>query len=108
MLLCDVYLGNAKTERCSGNVYCGFYHHVSKPEELKATALDCIFCPHQVCLSCRSGGFQSVYAPGGSRPCCNTVYVTEYVVYDPDQAIPLYLIEFDTEKAPVNSRSTSR
>lgn len=99
MLLCDVFLGNSKTERCLGNVYCGCYEHISTAEEIKPTMLDWVFCPHQCCCYCRPGGFQSVYAPGGKNMCINTVWVSEYVVYDPDQATPLYLMEFETEDA---------
>lgn len=96
MLLCDVYLGNSKCERCLPNIYCGCYADVSSPEDIKPTCLDYVFCPHQCCYYGCKGGFDSVHAPGGQR--CNAVKVTEYVVFDPDQATPLFLIEFDAEK----------
>lgn len=97
MLLCDVYLGNSKCERCLLNVWCGCYQGIAAPEDIKPTFLDLVCCPHQCCYYCKSGGFQSVHAPGGRSTCLNTVKVTEYVVYDPCQAVPLYLVEFETE-----------
>lgn len=79
MLLCDVYLGKTKTLRSSRNNF--------DPErDLKGgwfrefTGL---------------GDFDSVYAPGGWFSAVN---VPEYVIYQPLQGIPRYLIEFEYQR----------
>lgn len=101
MLLCNVYLGRQKKERCCWNVsFGGMYDNVVSAKDLRPSFVDAVFCPHRCFGWCLKGGYDSVYAPGGDLLCCNTVAVSEFVVYDPGQAIPLFLLEFDVDKAP--------
>jgi len=102
MLVCDVYLGRQRTERNGRNLRT--YLDVESAEDLKPTCFDLFCCPQMCCDYCRKGGWDSVYAPGGNR-CTNLVRVSEFVVYDPRQAIPLFMVEFDMQNVR-NGRRT--
>lgn len=96
MFACDVYLGRLRTERLFCNL--GHYLSVESKKDLRPTCCDLFAAPHQCCVYACRCGYDSVHAPGGRCWCCHTVRVTEYVIYDPHQAVPRYLIEYDTKK----------
>jgi hypothetical protein len=79
MLLCDVYLGKTKTVRRSCNNFDP-EHNLKGGWFRDFTGL---------------GDFDSVYAPGGWLSAVN---VPEYVIYQPLQGIPRYLIEFEYQR----------
>jgi len=79
MLICDVYLGRSKTVR---SAWPGIDPITDLSGGTFSNALGL-------------GDYHSVYAPGGKFA---AVWVTEYVVYQPYQAIPRYLIEFDVKR----------
>lgn len=82
MLLCDVYLGRSMTVRSAKPCL--------NPEvDLKGGAVSEAF---------GLGNYNSIYVPGGFFLFA-AVSVSEYVVYEPHQAIPKYLIEFESESA---------
>eukprot|EP00930_Biecheleria_cincta_P105390 TRINITY_DN98070_c0_g1_i1.p1 TRINITY_DN98070_c0_g1~~TRINITY_DN98070_c0_g1_i1.p1 ORF type:complete len:283 (-),score=36.14 TRINITY_DN98070_c0_g1_i1:172-1020(-) len=96
MLVCDVYLGRSQTWRKAAP-------HLQSAEDLRPGCCTRIFCPRRK--------YQSVYAPGPSRRCtgrrsslcccfcnvcCHAVQVSEWIVYDPCQGIPRYVLEFET------------
>lgn len=97
MLLCDVYLGRIRTERNKCNI--DSYKEVESSKDLGPMCFDLCICPYQYVdryLCCKEG-YDSLYAPGGS--CCwNTVRVSEFVVYEPCQAIPMFIVEFEVRK----------
>mmetsp|Transcript_6324 Transcript_6324/g.13831 ORF Transcript_6324/g.13831 Transcript_6324/m.13831 type:complete len:249 (+) Transcript_6324:79-825(+) len=79
MLLCDVYLGKQKTCRSGGNKL--------SPMELRR---------HPWMRKLGAKDYDSVRAPGGIF---GAVKVTEHVVYHRFQALPRFLIEFETVRA---------
>lgn len=79
MLLCDVYLGRQRTLRL------GARPNFNPDKDLKAGVFSQAFS---------LGDYHSVYVAAGLL----TVNVAEWIVYEPSQAIPKYLIEFEREK----------
>ena len=80
LLLCDVLLGNAKTV-------------------LKAD--------HSLTLAkIRAEGFDSVLAPRDSKSTGGVLY-DEFVIYDPDQALPRYIIHFESSQNSSPSPSSA-
>lgn len=77
MLLCDVYLGRSRTRRL------GAWPDLDPDVDLKGGRFSKTF---------GLGDYQSLYVPGGLF---GPVGITEYVVYNPEQAIPKLLIEFE-------------
>mmetsp|Transcript_74970 Transcript_74970/g.181207 ORF Transcript_74970/g.181207 Transcript_74970/m.181207 type:complete len:137 (+) Transcript_74970:273-683(+) len=92
MLLCDVFLGRPKVLRSANN-------RLQNAAELHPSCFGKLFWPKRT--------YDSVYVPGGVGlcscagadllRCCHAVRVSEFVVYDPMQAVPRYVIEFDIE-----------
>lgn len=80
VLQCDVYLGRSKTLRLTGAP------NLNPKEDLKCGTIGGLL---------GLGDYGSVYAPSGFF---GAVRVPEYVVYQPHQAIPKFLIEFEREK----------
>ena len=80
LLLCDVLLGNAKTVK-SGD-------------------------PSLTLEKIRSEGFDSVLAPRGSKA-SGGVLNDEYVIYDPDQALPRYIIHYQSSQDRPSSSSSA-
>mmetsp|Transcript_20186 Transcript_20186/g.36571 ORF Transcript_20186/g.36571 Transcript_20186/m.36571 type:complete len:251 (+) Transcript_20186:33-785(+) len=76
MLLCDVYLGKSMTRRRANR-------------SLGVASLQ----RHPCLRRCGARDYNSVHAPGGR---CGAVVVTEYVIYNRCQAIPRFLLEFET------------
>jgi len=81
MLLCDVYLGRPWQLRLGGRP------RLNPEVDLKGGMFSKTF---------GLGDYNSVCAPGGLFGAVN---VTEHIVYKPHQAIPKYLIEFESEYA---------
>jgi len=100
MLLADVYLGRSKEERNCFNLTA--YTEVDSADKLFVGCSDYFCYPHLFCCRCWRPSYSSVYAPGGccAPLCCNVVSVTEFVIYDPRQAKPVFVIEFATEDEP--------
>lgn len=73
VLLCDVYLGASQTTWSSNSDF-------DPTQDLKGGWFRQMF---------RLGDYSSVYAPGG------WFSYSEYIVYEPHQALPLYLVEFE-------------
>lgn len=84
LLLCDVYLGKSKTLRRAANQF-------NPAEDLKPSWL---FQQIRACGVARIDDYDSVSAPGGWFGAVN---VPEYIVYQPHQGIPRYLMEFEYE-----------
>lgn len=80
LLLCDVLLGNEKTVR-------------------KAD-------PSLNLEKIRADGFDSVFAPRDSKATGGVMY-DEFVIYDPDQALPRYIIHYRTGQEASPSTSSS-
>mmetsp|Transcript_29251 Transcript_29251/g.67349 ORF Transcript_29251/g.67349 Transcript_29251/m.67349 type:complete len:257 (-) Transcript_29251:22-792(-) len=76
MLLCDVYLGKSMTKRRANRTLT--------VDNLRR---------HSCLRRCGARDYNSVHVPGGR---CGAVAVTEYVVYHRYQAIPRFLLEFET------------
>mmetsp|Transcript_72531 Transcript_72531/g.132850 ORF Transcript_72531/g.132850 Transcript_72531/m.132850 type:complete len:347 (-) Transcript_72531:81-1121(-) len=94
MLLCDVWLGRTRTLRKARP-------DLNPEKHLRRNRL-------MRCLGAKE--FNSIRAPGGTF---GAVGVTEYVVYNEEQAIPRYLIEFEQKpllrghRRPPGSRARS-
>jgi len=74
MLVCEVFLGKSRTLRGA--------KHINPSDDLKRGWLPRLFGAQD---------FNSVYVPGGMLGAVN---VSEYVVYQPHQAVPKYVMEF--------------
>jgi len=74
MLVCDVHLGKSRTLRGA--------KRVNPTDDLKRGLVPRLF---------GAKDYNSVYAPGGLL---GAVSVAEYIVYQPHQAIPKYVMEF--------------
>ena len=80
LLLCDVLLGNPKTV-------------LSRDPSLTLEKI-------------RGEGFDSVFAPRDSQA-TRGVLNDEFVIYDPDQALPRYIIHYKTGQDPMKELSSS-
>lgn len=89
MLLCDVYLGKCKTLRSARN-------NLNPTKEFSRSRAARCFGAKDYC---------SIRAPGGVF---GAVRVTEFIVYNPYQAIPRFLLEFErlggVDRPPFTSR----
>eukprot|EP00415_Alexandrium_ostenfeldii_P000724 UN0724 len=87
MLLCEVYLGNTRKLR--------FAKDVKPSEDLKRGWLASIF---------GAKDYDSIHAPSGFF---GSVRVSEYIVYQPHQAIPKYVLEFMEQPLDRQSNATN-
>lgn len=108
MLVCDVYLGRSQTWRTAAT-------HLQSAEDLRPGSFTRLFCPRRK--------YHSVYAPGPSRHCngqvssccccccnvcCHAVQVSEWIVYDPCQGIPRYVLEFESKFGVTGNVASNR